>query len=64
MTAPHSTGNLQFERRLDLVAWMQAYENDVIDQEPMHGAGEAVDLSSGSLEKRSPSGHDTHRQQL
>ena len=63
MTAPHSTGILQFEKCLDL-AWMQAYENDVMDQDPMHGAGEAVDLSSGPLEKRSPSGHDTHRQQL
>ena len=63
MTAPHSTGILQFEKCLDL-AWTQAYKDDVIDQDPMHGAGEAVDLSSGSLEKRSHPGHDTRRQQL
>ena len=44
MTATHSTGTLQAEQRLDL-PWMQAYERDVIDEGPKHGADDDLDLS-------------------
>ena len=56
MAAHRSTGTLQFEKHLEQ-AWTEACEGGVIDEDLVHGAGEALDLSSGSLANRSSSGH-------
>ena len=64
MTATHSTGNLQAEQRLDL-PWMQAYERDVIDEDPKHGADDDLDLSERPGRwKPKPIRAQPHRQQM